>query len=111
MELDKKKDSKYYWYDFMVAGRRYRGSTKETNEKRAGAIAAIKMSQVIDGKDPLPKRAPQLMRFSERFLEWVKGAKLEPKTKTYYNDSWRLLSRTPSPRCGWTRSRQRKSTS
>lgn len=95
MELLKKKDSKYYWYDFAVAGRRYRGSTKETNEKRAGAIAAIKMSQVIDGKDPLPKKAPPLMKFSERFLQWVQGAKLEPKTKTYYTDGWRLLSKTP----------------
>lgn len=95
MELLKKKDSKYYWYDFTVAGRRYRGSTKEINEKRAGAIAAIKMSQVIDGKDPLPRRAPQLAKFSERFLKWVEGAKLEPKTKTYYTRGWRLLSKTP----------------
>lgn len=95
MELLKKKDSKYYWYDFAVAGRRYRGSTKETNQKRAEAIAAIKMSQVIDGKDPLRKKSPRLVKFSERFLEWVEAAKLEAKTKTYYTDGWRLLAKTP----------------
>ncbi len=95
MELLKKKDSKYYWYDFMVAGRRYRGSTKETNEKRAAAIAAIKMSRAMEGKDPLPKKAPPMEKFSERFLDWVQAAKLEAKTKTYYADGWRLLSKTP----------------
>jgi integrase len=95
VELLSKKDSKYYWYDFTVAGRRYRGSTKQTNGKRAAAIAAIKMSRVLEGKDPLPKKAPTLEKFSQRFLEWVKGAKLEAKTKTYYTDGWRLLSKTP----------------
>jgi integrase len=94
VELLKKKDSKYYWYDFAVAGRRYRGSTKETNEKRAAAIAAIKMAQVIEGKDPLPRKAPRLAKFSERFLGWVEGAKLEAKSKTYYTDGWQLLSKT-----------------
>ncbi len=28
MELLRKKKSKFYWYDFTVGGRRYRGSTK-----------------------------------------------------------------------------------
>lgn len=60
MELLKKKDSKYYWYDFTVAGCRYRGSTKESNEKRAGSIAAIKLAQIVEGKDPLPRKAPRL---------------------------------------------------
>lgn len=95
MELLKKKDSKFYWYDFTVAGRRYRGSTKESNEKRAGSIAAIKLARVLEGRDPLPRKAPRLDKFSERFLEWVKGAKLEPKSKTYYTDGWRQLSTTP----------------
>jgi hypothetical protein len=35
VELFKKNESKYYWYDFTVRGERYRGSTKETNETRA----------------------------------------------------------------------------
>ncbi|MGO9517795.1 MAG: tyrosine-type recombinase/integrase [Candidatus Korobacteraceae bacterium] len=33
--------------------------------------------------------------FSVRFLDWVNTAKLEPKTKGYYRDGWRLLAATP----------------
>jgi integrase len=95
VELLRKKKSKFYWYDFTVGGRRYRGSTKESNRNRAGSIAAIKLAQVMEGKDPLPRKAPGLVEFAERFLEWVKGAKLESKSKTYYRDGWRLLAATP----------------
>jgi hypothetical protein len=35
VELLRKKNSKFYWYDFTVRGQRYRGSTKETNITRA----------------------------------------------------------------------------
>ena len=95
MELFKKRKSKYYWYDFAVAGRRYRGSTKESNKTRAGAIAALKLANATEGRDPLPKRAPVLQEFSGRFLEWVKNVKLEHKTKLYYRDGWRLLAASP----------------
>jgi len=95
VELFKKKKSKFYWYDFTVGGRRYRGSTQESNRNRAGAIAAIKLAQAAEGKDPLPRKAPRMDQFSVRFLGWVKNAQLEPKTKGYYRDGWRLLSATP----------------
>jgi len=93
--LFKKRKSKYYWYDFTVAGRRYRGSTKESNKTRAGAIAALKLANATEGRDPLPKKAPVLQEFSRRFLEWVKNVKLEHKTKLYYRDGWRLLAASP----------------
>ena len=95
MELFKKKKSKYYWYDFAVAGRRYRGSTKESNKTRAGAIAALKLANATEGRDPLPKKAPVLQEFSGRFLEWVKNVNLEHKTKLYYRVGWRLLAASP----------------
>jgi integrase len=94
VELYEKGDSKYLWYDFAVAGKRYRGSTKETNPKRAGAIAALKLARILEGNAPLPKKAPVLVVFAERFLKWVENAKLEPKSKRYYNDGWRLLEQT-----------------
>jgi integrase len=94
VELLRKKGSKFYWYDFTVAGRRYRGSTKQSNAKRAESVAAIKLAQVTEGKDPLPKKSPTLKELSTRFLEWVKGAKLEAKSKAYYRDGWRMLSGT-----------------
>ena len=58
MELLRKKKSKFYWYDFTVGGRRYRGSTKESNRNRAGSIAAIKLAQAMEAKDSLPRKAP-----------------------------------------------------
>ena len=95
MELFRKRKSKFYWYDFTVGGRRYRGSTKESNKTRAGAIAALKLANATEGRDPLPRKAPGLQESSGRFLEWVKNVKLEHKTKLYYRDGWRLLAASP----------------
>lgn len=94
MKLFKKSDSAFYWYDFTIRGERYRGSTKETNEKRAAKIAGLKLAQAVEGSDPLPRKAPVLREFSREFLKSVAEARLEDKTKAYYNDGWRLLSRT-----------------
>ena len=94
MEIFNKPGSKFLWYDFTVRGQRYRGSTKETNEKRADGIAALKFAEACEHSDPLPRRLPTLGRFSARFLEWVESARLKPKTKTYYTDGWGLLSTT-----------------
>ncbi len=94
MELLRKKDSKFYWYDFTVRGQRYRGSTKETNITRAGKVAALKLSQAIEGSDPLDRKAPTLLEFSSRFVEWVKSARLELDTQRYYLNGWRLLQTT-----------------
>jgi Phage integrase family len=95
VELFSKEGSKYLWYDFTVRGRRYRGSTQETNQHRAAKIAALKFAEAVKRHDPLPRRAPVLRDFSTRFLEWVDAAQLEGKTKTYYNDGWRMLKETP----------------
>jgi integrase len=97
VELYKTEKSKFYWFDFKIAGKRYRGSTKETNRARAEAIAALKLSQVVEGNDPLPKKATSLTEFASRFLGWVKTSALEQKTKTYYQDGWRLLKMTKIP--------------
>jgi hypothetical protein len=43
---------------------------------------------VIESTDPLPKKAPVLLEFSRRFLEWLDKVRLEDKTKTYYRDGW-----------------------
>jgi hypothetical protein len=94
VELFKKESSKYWWYDFTVRGQRYRGSTEETNENRAKKIASLKLAAVLEGSDPLLKKAPVLRDFSQRFLEWVDNAPLVDKSTTYYQNGWGLLSRT-----------------
>jgi hypothetical protein len=94
VELFRKKDSRFYWYDFKVRGKRYRRSTKETNKKRAEKIAAIKLSQAMGGTGLLDRRAPSLQDFSTGFLNWVESAALARKSNKYYCNGWRLLSKT-----------------
>ena len=94
VELFQKKDSRFYWYDFKVRGKRYRGSTKETNKKRAGRIAALRLSQALGGAGLLDRKAPNLQGFSIQFLQWVESGTLARKTRKYYANGWRLLSST-----------------
>jgi len=94
VKLFKKPKSKYFWYDFTVRGKRFRSSTKEANEKRASKIAALKFADACEQGDPLPRKAPTLKQASVRFLKWVGAARLADKTKTYYQDGWRLLETT-----------------
>lgn len=91
MKLFKKVNSAFYWYDFAVRGRRYRGSTKEANEARAAKIAGLKLAQAIQSHDPLPRRSPILGQFAKEFLKWVAEARREEKTKIYYRSGCRIL--------------------
>src|SRR5882762_9076423 len=91
VKLFKKPKSKFYWYDFTVRGKRYRGSTNETKAARASTIAGLKLADAVENSDPLPRKSPVLLEFSRRFLEWIDNVTLEDKTKTYYRDGWRLL--------------------
>ena len=94
VELLRRNKSKYYWYDFTVRGERYRGSTKETNETRAQKAAALKLAATIKGSDPLDRKPPTLREYSRDFLEWVATGRLEPDTRRYYRNGWRLLEQT-----------------
>lgn len=94
MRLFKKPKSKFYWYDFTVRGKRYRGSTNEAKAARASKVAGLKLAEAVENLDPLPRKAPVLLEFTRRFLEWLDNATLEDKTKTYYRDGWRLLKGT-----------------
>ena len=82
MKLFRKPNSKFFWYDFTVRGRRYRGSTQETNAVRASTVAGLKLAQIVEGTDPLPKKPTTLDEFSKQFLAWLNAARLEDKTKT-----------------------------
>jgi len=94
VKLFKKRKSKFFWYDFAVRGKRYRGSTEEINPGRASKIASLKLAAALEGSDPLDRKAPTLQEFSTRFLQWVTDARLAEKTKIYYRDGWKLLSKT-----------------
>ena len=94
MELFRKKDPKFWWYDFKLRGKRYRGSTKETNRKRALKVAALRLSQAMGGTGLVNRKARTLQEFSIQFLGWTESVTLAPKTKAYYRNGWRLLSTT-----------------
>ena len=69
---------------------------QRTKQKRPGRqkVAGLKLARVVENTDLLPKRAPVLLEFSRRFLEWLDKVRLEDKTKTYYRDGWRLIKTT-----------------
>src|ERR1035437_8998452 len=93
MSVFKRTGSPVYQYSFYVDGRRFRGSTKTRKITEARAKEAALITKIIDGgttQDLKPGRAPLLRDFAARFLEWVKGAKLEPATKAYYERGWKL---------------------
>jgi integrase len=95
VKLFRKPNSKFYWYDFTVRGRRYRGSTQETKSARATKAASLKLASVIEGTDPLPSKPSVLSEFAERFDTWVEDGRLEEKTKKFYRNGWRLLKASP----------------
>src|SRR5215472_8421742 len=94
VKLFRKPNSRFYWYDFTVRGRRYRGSTQETKSARAAKAASLKLASVIEGTDPLPSKPSVLSEFAERFDIWVEDGRLEEKTKKFYRNGWRLLKAT-----------------
>ena len=93
MNVFLKAKSPFYWYDFTVRGERYRGSTKEINETRAGKIAALKLAAAIKGSDPLDRKPPTLREYSVDFLDWVETGRLEADTRRYYRNGWRLFQK------------------
>jgi integrase len=94
VKLFKKPKSKFYWYDFTVRGRRYRGSTQETKSVRALQAASLKLASVMKNTDPLPSKPTALGEFADRFLTWVDSGRLEDKTKKSYRNGWRLSKGT-----------------
>jgi integrase len=58
---------------------------------QAEAMAKVRQQPQVR----LTGRTPLLSEFALRFLAWIDQADLEPKTKTYYHNGWRLLSTTP----------------
>jgi site-specific recombinase XerD len=94
VKLFRKPKSKFYWYDFTIRGHRYRGSTQETKAVRASNVAGLIFAQVVEGTDRLPNKPTRLDELATRFQAWIADARLEPKTKTYYRNGWRMLNTT-----------------
>jgi integrase len=82
-------------YDFAIGGKRFRGSTKESVFSRARAMESLLIAEAKQrGRTILNRKAPMLREFAQRFFEWVEASQLEPRSKQYYREGWRLLRNT-----------------
>jgi integrase len=84
-----------FHYDFAMDGRRYRGTTKESNSSKARLIEAKLMQEAKQRKLTVQRRTLTLAEFSKRFLAWVESTRLEAESKEYYRSGWRMLAKTP----------------
>jgi integrase len=64
-----------YHYEFELAGRRYRGSTKRTNRQDALKVEATKRTRLLNSLQdvPNPTAIPTFAEFADQFLEWAKA--------------------------------------
>lgn len=82
-------------YDFLLQGRRYRGSTRETSRARAVKVQALLMLEAKEKQSLLRfTKVPVLSDFSHRFFKWVEASQLAEKTKQYYQYGWSMLKKT-----------------
>lgn len=98
MDTYEKTDSKFRWCSFVVDGKRYRKSTKQTSKAKASTAADAIMQAVIQGKNfqfNKKNRPPTLAEFSVYFLKCIEDGRSAPNTKKYYKNGWRLLSTQP----------------
>jgi hypothetical protein len=49
---------------------------------------------MLEHGDPFPTKAAVLAKFSQRFLPWLDGTRVEEKTRRYYGNDCRLLKLT-----------------
>jgi len=97
MELYRQKDSKYWTAYFVVDGRRYRKSTKQTTKARASEVAADFLRQAQ--RNEAPVRKGQMIKLRElaedRFLPFVEASTLAENTKLCYQHGWKTLKLLP----------------
>ncbi len=97
MELYKQDGSKYWTAYFVVDGRRYRKSTKQTTKAKAGEVAASFLRQAQRNETPVRKgQMMKLRQFAEeRFLPFVEASTLAENTKLCYKHGWKTLKALP----------------
>ena len=88
---------KTWHYDITVAGRRQRGTTRQTSESRARKVESKLIEEAERmGPSAVLRRAPLTCDFAPRFLEWVDHARhLAPKSRRYYRVGWNQIRSTP----------------
>lgn len=95
MAIFRRKDSSVFWFDFMVNGRRYRGSTKESVLARARQVESALIHEAQkQGRLFIQTKVPVMSEYVLRFLNYIEQSQLDPDSKRYYQNGWRLLGNT-----------------
>lgn len=92
MHLYKRKDSKFWWYKFVLDGAAYQGSTKTRSRRDAEGIASKARLDAIEGKYDIKRRkkTPLFKDAMTRFLEYTRGRNAA-NTATQYTQSSKPL--------------------
>ena len=83
-------------YAFTVKGKRFRGSTDESNKYLAGLVEGNKFKAAREKwVNALRGVCPTLLEQGAEFTKWIEDThSIEPKTKKCYQNGWRLLQTT-----------------
>jgi hypothetical protein len=94
MRIYRSNSSSFWYYEFVLNGRRYHKSTKMTNEREALKIANAAFTALVKGEAGIggPKCVPTLKAFREDFITAVRAEKPDkPKTVQFYTYSFDSL--------------------
>ena len=94
MRIYRSNSSSFWYYEFVLNGRRYHKSTKMTNEREALKIANAAFTALVKGEVGIggPKSVPTLKAFREDFVTAVQAEKQDkPKTVQFYTYSFDSL--------------------
>lgn len=95
MSVYKQGESPNYYYDFVLDGKRHRGSCKTTSIVAARAFEAEECRRISKG-EVNPGKVPTLEQLSSRFLAWVGASqRLSASSKRYYVYGWKALASQP----------------
>jgi integrase len=94
MRIYKSNSSSFWYYEFVLNGKRYHKSTKMTNKREALKIANAAFTALVKGEAGIgePKPVPRLRVFREDFIIAVRAEKPDkPKTVQFYTYSFDSL--------------------
>lgn len=87
---------KFFHYNFGFQGRQYRGSTKQTDKKRAEKFETLKIAAVMRGESLFENKGKKLLRdLWDEFEKWDKSSDTVEASKVYYRNGWALMKSLP----------------
>ncbi len=92
MWVFKRDGSRFYWYEFIFRGRRYRESTGLTNYRAAERAGEIRRAELAQDRVGIARKrtVPLFRDFAEQFLGTAQ-LECKPKTHVFYEDRIRQL--------------------